>query len=739
MQIQERIQRAEEIINQYQDLLGSDINTLRSEAQVHEIVDIDKTLTNLRDEGRLLQIGIIGRVKAGKSSLLNALFFDGASVLPHAATPMTAALTTLSYGERPTMRAEFFTVEDLDIFRRLHDEHTKAIDSKVQEIGKVRINSPAVQRSGAKAGVTVPPMAAQKVTEFAKKQADKDDPVKAAAWEIWQSIETAGGTDQIPKEELLECKGLEDLRGRLAEYVGAKGRWTAFTKCLHLELPFERLRDLRVVDTPGLNDPIVSREHRTQLMLKDCDAVFIVSPAGQFISQQDEALMQRLTSREGIRSLYFVASQFDTQLFGHEYQSLNGNLPRVIENQQKSLANHVQNISSSWAKSNDALAAIVGKQESEVRISSSAAHALWKLDSKQWDETATFTHDQLNNKYADYFTDQSTKAHWLETLSGISRLENDLDDVRGNKRQIFEKRVGDYIAGQNNASQAWVVSLLRRAEERKTIFETSDLASVEAKITALNRVTQKGIEATDDVFSDEIKVRALDAKSEINGIIKDNFKEASSESENAKGTSTEIRDKKGAGAWCARKLWGGGKEEVTVETIDSRKVREAINNFRDVVQDDLHLHIERNNIRWRNEISKSIISRLRDTIGDDEVNSDDIRRIIKSVLIGISDLPEPKLPELPEKLSATGRLRGWQADEFRDEAEKYINFLENAGRKFANEVQSKLKSLQALSVGSEIFNGLRKEIESLSQQLQNKRLTAEKYQELLRALSEVAK
>ena len=51
-------------------------------------------------EGRNLRVGIIGRVKAGKSSLLNALMFAGNDVLPKAATPMTASLTILRYTDQ---------------------------------------------------------------------------------------------------------------------------------------------------------------------------------------------------------------------------------------------------------------------------------------------------------------------------------------------------------------------------------------------------------------------------------------------------------------------------------------------------------------------------------------------------------------------------------------------------------------------------------------------------------------
>ena len=60
------------------------------------------------DEGRKLCVGIIGAVKAGKSSFLNACIFDGEEVLPKACTPMTAALTRISYGKEPKAIIHFY-------------------------------------------------------------------------------------------------------------------------------------------------------------------------------------------------------------------------------------------------------------------------------------------------------------------------------------------------------------------------------------------------------------------------------------------------------------------------------------------------------------------------------------------------------------------------------------------------------------------------------------------------------
>ena len=50
-----------------------------------------------------------------------------------------------------------------------------------------------------------------------------------------------------------------------------------YTKAVQISLNNPNLKDLEVIDTPGVNDPIASREERTKALLKDCDVVFIIS------------------------------------------------------------------------------------------------------------------------------------------------------------------------------------------------------------------------------------------------------------------------------------------------------------------------------------------------------------------------------------------------------------------------------------------------------------------------------
>ena len=70
----------------------------------------------LINEGKILKIGVVGQVKAGKSSFLNSLMFNGEDVLPKASTPMTAGLTILEYGESNFFEVEYYDEKEWNEF-----------------------------------------------------------------------------------------------------------------------------------------------------------------------------------------------------------------------------------------------------------------------------------------------------------------------------------------------------------------------------------------------------------------------------------------------------------------------------------------------------------------------------------------------------------------------------------------------------------------------------------------------
>ena len=141
-----------------------------------------------------------------------------------------------------------------------------------------------------------------------------------AAYDQYERICASDKTlAELEQHRNIQAASVAELLGKLDTFVGANGAYMPFTKSVTLYIPEVSLKGLQVIDTPGINDPVTSREDRTERLLQECDTVLLVSPTGQFLTKEDTSLMYRLITKEGTQEAYIIASQADNQLYGDEY------------------------------------------------------------------------------------------------------------------------------------------------------------------------------------------------------------------------------------------------------------------------------------------------------------------------------------------------------------------------------------------------------------------------------------
>ncbi len=134
MNVQELIKKSTLIEKTLQEQgLQERAKPFMSDNSVIKTEELEKTLKELQDTNRDLKVGIIGRVKAGKSSLLNALIFEGVEVLPKAATPMTASLTVLKYAQNLSAEVEFYSPKDILELKNEHERYVREFNRIVEE------------------------------------------------------------------------------------------------------------------------------------------------------------------------------------------------------------------------------------------------------------------------------------------------------------------------------------------------------------------------------------------------------------------------------------------------------------------------------------------------------------------------------------------------------------------------------------------------------------------------------
>ena len=100
--------------------------------------------------------------------------------------------------------------------------------------------------------------------------------------------------------EVVSFSSVNDLQRILNQYVGADGEYTSVVKMLTLRINDPRLKGIRIVDTPGVNDPIVSRENRTKEFLHSCHGVFLLSYSSLFFDSVDGNFMNSRIGNQGV-------------------------------------------------------------------------------------------------------------------------------------------------------------------------------------------------------------------------------------------------------------------------------------------------------------------------------------------------------------------------------------------------------------------------------------------------------
>lgn len=103
-----------------------------------------------------------------------------------------------------------------------------------------------------------------------------------------------------------------DLISQLNNFVGEDGKYTPLVKAVTLYLNKEEFQGISIVDTPGLNDPIISRTSRTKEFLEVCDVIFFLSQSGSFLDKSDWELLSSQLPQKGVKKLVLIASKYDS-------------------------------------------------------------------------------------------------------------------------------------------------------------------------------------------------------------------------------------------------------------------------------------------------------------------------------------------------------------------------------------------------------------------------------------------
>lgn len=487
-----------------------------SENAVIKTEELEKTLKEMQDTDRNLKVGIIGCVKAGKSSLLNALIFEGVEVLPKAATPMTASLTVLKYAQNLSAEVEFYSPKDILELKNEHEryvrEFNRIVDEEVKKqkekqslsnrakegfrnVGNKMLGRNKNPEAAPKEKILSDEEISEKARRNAKSELEKDTKL-VSSHDQYEKMKKSGLLNTENLNPRIQANSLEELNQKLLQFVGANGKFMPYTKAVEISLNNPNLKDLEVIDTPGVNDPIVSREERTKALLKDCHVVFIISPSSQFLTDSDMDLFDKVSNKEGLQEIYFVASQTDSVVCApSEAQNSRHHLPTALENAQKSLSSSLNATMSSLEKKYPHQQKIFEKAiKNGVILTSGACFSMHKDFKNQasWESKKEEYYNawrNLTNAYPDAFNSADKSEESLLLLSNMGAIKERLEKAAQRKEEIISQRLQDYAQSQANNLHNLITQLLQDLEDEKKRVKNADMGAIKKQIEAYEKLS----------------------------------------------------------------------------------------------------------------------------------------------------------------------------------------------------------------------------------------------------------
>lgn len=487
-------------------------------------------------EDRKLNIGVIGQVKAGKSSFLNTLIFDGQKVLPTAATPKTATLTKIEYSDKNFIEIEYYTAEEWKVL-----EEKSKIDSLLNEYQVAKEIMNMVKENGVE------------VNSYLEK-----------------GFET------------LEFTSYDKLMKDLNNFVGENGTLTPLVKSVKIGIDKEDLKEISIVDTPGLNDPIASRTDKTKQFIEMCDVVFFLSRASQFLDKSDVGLLTSQLPQRGVKKLVFICSRYDDGLQDTIYDcdcldeadiqtkiKLKRHASKTFENVIKDLK--TRNV-------NDELINIIEECKTPLFVSSMSYNMSKKMENN-FSEEEELVYNNLNEN-GDLSLDV------LRKIGNIDKVKKIYNEVIENKEDTLIKKADSFIPDTINQLKEELKILSDTVKKRIELLENNDKEKLlNQKKYIENEINKINLDL-ESVFG-ELKVKLEHSKGEALSDLRNVSEEYSNISERT-GTETKTDSYTvSTSKWYNPFSWGSStiKYYTYDEHYQYLDVSDALENLRNFAND----------------------------------------------------------------------------------------------------------------------------------------------------------
>ena len=198
-------------------------------------------------------VAVTGVINAGKSTLLNALL--GKKILGASNVPETVNLTVLKYAPEPFAKVNFWS------------------EAELMELGIVQDQDNDIGEIYGSAGVKFESETAQNLN-------GKFD----AEGELAAKFESPSASEICSEPPTSKTVKTDEIK----RYTSADSKYAKFVKSVELYENLELLKDnVRIIDTPGIDDAVAAREELVRRFMQECDLMVHLMNVSQSATQKD--------------------------------------------------------------------------------------------------------------------------------------------------------------------------------------------------------------------------------------------------------------------------------------------------------------------------------------------------------------------------------------------------------------------------------------------------------------------
>lgn len=692
--------RIDDKLAMHHDRFPNEIDDLRSLAH-----DTAAKVRRFSFESQPLSIGIMGQVKAGKSTFLNALLFGGRPILPEAATPKTANLTRITYGITPTLVVHFYTLDEWS------------------EISK-QATSP---------GEHTEARAARDLLKMV--QTNNIDP---------SEMLTRGDVRQ-------DAADVDQLMGILNDYVGENGRFTALVKSTEIWLPLDELKGFELVDTPGMNDPVPSRTQKTREYMARCDVVFFLTRCAQFLDQSDMGLLASQLPAKGVKRIILIAGQYDGAILddGYDRSSLIETERNIQTRLNRRAGNELGKLADVREKDGALDIAELLRAMKTPLFSSTYAFGFAEWPAFDWNSGmlhlyAQFT-NMAENQWAGY---KITKGDW-ERIGNFEALRTEYARARADKEAILEQQRHGIVPEAERALREKLTQLSVAVNNRREQLKNGTVSDIIAK----KQASERRMQSMSMHLAEPINQAITDAQQKFQKLkseMQSNLA-AALKLETQTGTETETRVREVSDSkWYNPFSWGRTRTVVSTYTTSYEYIATS-----DAIEKIVYYKEE--NTAWISREFLMVVSaaKLKHHLKhamlvdleteSDHFNPNEFRATLDGAINRIA-IPELVLdvgdPAKDVQANFQGELRG--DDEISRIRDAYRNSIKQVTELMLSEFERGTKTLAneleelKFALTHDLAKEIRKELDLLEQAFSDKNEELDQYENILRIVDECA-